>query len=258
MLGIPDNWDVEDREVYWVRVGGGLLEAAEGRRYGPADLAHPPPGGPWQPLEDDGRLVGWTSGPASAEAVQFVEAEAQRLAREQRAHLLQRLGHKMRSAVLALQECARQAAFGRPELLEQLYSQAQDVGRRAAAVEAAALEPQDPARAVVLGAVLNLSAPEARRELPPDAVVRGSEPVLVQALTRACDWIGGGGRVVIQGQRVGIWWRLHITGPSDASRSAAAELGEPLVRLLIDVQLGGWLDVEDAADGPIVIYLPAA
>jgi hypothetical protein len=249
---------VEERERYWVRVGGGLLQATGGRRHGPADTAHPPPGGPWQPLEEGGELVGWTSGTATQEAVTFVQREAGRLTREQRAHLLQRLGHRLRSAVLALQECARQAAFGRPELLEQLYAQAQDVGRRAAAVEAAALEPQDPARAVVLGAVLNLSAPEARRELPPDAVVRGSEPVLVQALTRACEWIGGGGRVVIQGQRVGAWWRLQITGPAEVSPTAAAELGEPLVRLLVDVQLGGWLDTDSAADGPIVIYLPAA
>lgn len=248
---------VEENGRYWVRVGGGLLESPGGRRHGPADTAHPPPGGPWQALEADGRLYGWTSGEASAAGVAYVRAEAQRLLSAERAHLLQRLGHKLRSSVLALQECARQAAFGRPELLEQLYDQAQDVARRAAAVEVAALEPQDPARSVVLGAVLNLAAPDARRELPPDAVVRGSEPTLVQALTRACEWVGGG-RPVIQGQRVGPWWRLQISGPEDgASRGSMAEYGEPLVRLLVEEHLGGWVDTQQYPGGPVVIYLPA-
>lgn len=250
---------MEERDRYWVRIGGGLLESPGGRRHGPADSAHPPPGGPWQALEADGWLYGWTSGEATPAAVAHARAEAQRLQGAERAHLLQRLGHKLRSSVLALQEMARQAAFGRPELLEQLYDQAQDVARRATAVEAAALEPQDPARSVVLGAVLNLSAPDARRELPADAVVRGSEPVLVQALTRACEWVGGGRSVVIQGQRVGPWWRLQISGPEGGdAHGSIAEYGEPLVRLLVEEQLGGWLDAQDFPDGPIVIYLPAA
>lgn len=250
---------MEERDQYWVRIGGGLLESPGGRRWGPADTAHPPPGGPWQALEEDGTLVGWTSGEATQRAIAFTREEAQRLQAAGRAHLLQRLGHKLRSSVLALQECARQAAFGRPELLEQLYDEAQDVTRRAAAVEAAALEPQDPARAVVLGAVLNLSAPDARRELPADAVVRGSEPVLVQALTRAVDWVSGGQPAIIQGQRVGSWWRLQITTEQGAAhRSPIAEYGEPLVRLLVEDHLGGWLDTGSFPDGPIVLYLPAA
>ncbi|MGH7922251.1 MAG: hypothetical protein ACREQM_20285 [Candidatus Dormibacteraceae bacterium] len=250
---------MEERDRYWVRIGGGLLESPGGRRYGPADAAHPPPGGPWQALEEGGVLLGWTSGEATPRAISFVREEAQRLQGAERAHLLQRLGHKLRSSVLALQECARQAAFGRPELLQQVYDEAQDVARRAAAVEAAALEPQDPARAVVLGAVLNLSAPDARRELPADAVVRGSEPVLVQALTRACDWVGGGQPVLIQGQRVGAWWRLQISSEQEPpAHSSIAEYGEPLVRLLVEDQLGGWLDTAAFPEGPIVVYLPAA
>src|SRR5206468_1427929 len=104
----------------------------------------------------------------------------QRLIEEQREHLLGRLGHKLRSSVLALQESARQAAFGRPEMLEGLFEQAQEVGRRAAGLEVAAVEP---------------------KPLP------------------------------------------------------VPELGEPLVRLIVDTQLDGWLDVSrpDGAD----IYLPA-
>ncbi len=250
---------MEERDRYWVRIGGGLLESPGGRRYGPADANHPPPGGPWQALEADGWLYGWTSGEATPAAVAYAQKEAQRLQTAERARLLQRLGHKLRSSVLALQECARQAAFGRPELLEQLYDQAQDVARRATAVEAAALEPQDPARSVVLGAVLNLSSSDARRELPPDAMVRGSEPVMVQALTRACEWVGGGRPVVIQGQRVGPWWRLQISAAEDERPPGSiAEYGEPLVRLLVEDQLGGWLDAQEFPDGPIVIYLPSA
>src|SRR5207237_3688426 len=115
----------------------------------------------------------------------------ERLASEQRDYVLGRLGHKLRSSVLALQESARQAAFGRPELLEAVFEQAQEVGRRAAGLEAAAIEPKDGARGVVLGAVLNLALPAAARDLPPEAVVVGSEPLLVEAFSRAKDWLLG-------------------------------------------------------------------
>ena len=64
------------------------------------------------------------------------------ISEEHRAHLLGRLGHKLRSASLALQESARQAAFGRPELMETVFEQAQEVARRAAALEAAAIQQE--------------------------------------------------------------------------------------------------------------------
>jgi hypothetical protein len=157
--------------------------------------------------------------------------------------------------VLALQEWARQAAYGRHELLEQLHDQAQEVGRRASALEVVALEPLDPARAVVLGAVLNLAAPHATRELPAQAVVRGSEPVLLEALSRTYDWMGGAG-TIIQGRKRGAWWELEFLHSPDWDPSKAGELGEPLVSFLVDARLNGWL--EKRADGRIAIYLPAA
>ncbi|MEA2654754.1 MAG: hypothetical protein QOI23_119, partial [Chloroflexota bacterium] len=103
------------------------------RRHGPADVDFPPPGGPWKPLALNGRLVGWSDSSGLALARRSAEL-GQQLADEHRTYLLSRLGHKLRSAVLALQESARQAAFGRPELLEGVFEQAQEVGRRAAAV----------------------------------------------------------------------------------------------------------------------------
>ena len=174
--------------------------------------------------------------------------------RERRAQLIGRLGHKLRSSVLALQECARQAAFGRPELLEQLYDQAQEVQRRASAIEVVALEPRDPARAVVLGAVLNLAAPHALRELPGDAIVRGSEPILLEALSRAYDWMGGEG-ATIRGERRGDWWQLDLKAAPGRVQLPVPELGEPLVGLLVDAHLEGWLDSSGA--GGAKIYLPA-
>ena len=164
-------------------------------RHGPADRDFPPPGGPWEPVSLNGRLVGWAEHGGLAQARRCAEL-GQLLAEEQRVHLLGRLGHKLRSAVLALQESARQAAFGRPELLEAVFEQAQEVGRRAAAVEAAAIQPKDAARGVVLGAVLNLALPIAARELPSGAVVLGSETALVEAFTRIQDWMGGPGMTI--------------------------------------------------------------
>src|ERR1700682_5498429 len=142
----------------WVRVGGGMESIPDHHRHGPADLEFPPPGGPWEALSLGGRLVGWGDEAGLRVARQCVEL-GQQLIEQHRDHLLGRLGHKLRSSLLALQESARQAAFGRPERLESVYEQAQEVGRRAAALEAAAVRSTDRARGVVLGAVLNLAMP---------------------------------------------------------------------------------------------------
>ena len=237
----------------WVRVGGGMESVPDRQRHGPADSDFPPPGGPWEPLVLNGRLVGWgeKSGLRSAR----ISAETgQRLEHEQREYLLGRLGHKLRSSVLALQESARQAAFGRPEMLEALFEQAQDVGRRAAALEAAAVEPKDVARGVVLGAVLNLALASASREVPADAVIVGSEPVLVEAFTRLGDWLDGGA-IAVAAESVGSWWKIHVTTGGDPKPLPVPEMGEPLVRLIVDTHLNGWLDTR-AEDG-VDVYLPA-
>jgi hypothetical protein len=236
----------------WVRVGGGMESVPDHRRHGPADLEFPPPGGPWEPLVLNGRLVGWAERGGLRMARRSAEL-GQRLVDEQRDHLLGRLGHKLRSSVLALQESARQAAFGRPELLEVVFEQAHEVGRRAAGLEAAAIEPKDSARGVVLGAVLNLALPSAASAVPADAVIVGSEPVLVEAFTRIKDWLGDSLRV--GADRNGSWWRVRVTPAGERKPAAVSELGEPLVRLIVDTHLDGWLDAS-SADG-IDIYLPA-
>ena len=237
----------------WVRVGGGLESVPDHLRHGPADLEFPPPGGPWEPLLLSGRLVGWAANGGLRMARQSAEI-GQRLAHEQRDYLLGRLGHKLRSSVLALQESARLAAFGRPELLEAVFEQAHEVGRRAAALEAAAIEPKDTARGVVLGAALNLALPSATQHLPADAVVLGSEPALVEAFTRVGDWLLGDS-LTVEAERAGSWWRVRVYVTGERSPLPVPELGEPLVRLIVDTQLDGWLDasVPDRAD----IYLPA-
>ena len=237
----------------WVRVGGGLESVPEHERHGPADAEFPPPGGPWEALVLNGRLVGW--GPRSGLRAARQSAEmGQRLIEEQREHLLGRLGHKLRSSVLALQESARQAAFGRPEMLEGLFEQAQEVGRRAAGLEVAAVEPKDSARGVVLGAVLNLAMPFASNDVPADAVVLGSEPLMVEAFTRARDWLLGDS-LSVSAEPMGGWWKVRISATGERKPLPVPELGEPLVRLVVDTQLDGWLDVSrpDGAD----IYLPA-
>ncbi|TMD16359.1 MAG: hypothetical protein E6I27_00660 [Chloroflexi bacterium] len=237
----------------WVRVGGGLELVPDHLRHGPADTEFPPPGGPWEALLLNGRLVGWAERGGLRVARQSAEI-GQRLVNEQRDYLLGRLGHKLRSSVLALQESARQAAFGRPELLEGLFEQAQEVVRRAAGLEAAAVEPKDSARGVVLGAVLNLALPTATNNVPADAVVLGSEPVMVEAFTRIRDWLLGDS-LNVEAQPMGGWWRVQVTAAGERKPLAVPELGEPLVRLIVDTQLDGWLDA-GRSDG-VDIYLPA-
>lgn len=241
-------------EPLWVRVGGGLEELCSGRRHGPADPDFPPPGGPWEEVWVSGRLVGWTSPGWARASLRRVLEEGERISRERRAYLVGRLGHKVRSSVLALQESARQAAFGRGELLQQIYEQAQDLGRRAIALETVAVDPKDPPRAVVIGAVLGRAAAGAHRDLPAQAVVQAREPVLVDAVTRAYEWLGGAGSR-ISGELTGNWWRLEMVAAPDRQPLVVPELGEPLVRHLVDTVLDGWLDAS-CPDGA-VIYLPA-
>ena len=178
------------------------------KRHGPADMSFPPPGGPWEPLALGGRLVGWGEKGGLAAARRSAEL-GQQLVEEERDYLVGRLGHKLRSAVLALQESARQAAFGRPELLETVFEQAQEVGRRAAALEAAAAVPKERARGVVLAAVLNFILPGAARSLPAEATVVGSEPTLVEAFTRLREWVGAD--VTVDADQMGGWWMLGFS-----------------------------------------------
>ena len=242
-----------DAEPEWVRVGGGMESVADHRRHGPADFDFPPPGGPWEPLVLNGKLVGWATQSGLRMARKSAEM-GQRLVDEHRDHLLGRLGHKLRSSVLALQESARQAAFGRPELLDAVFEQAQEVGRRAAGLEAAAIDPKDSARGVVLGAVLNLAVPAAVHDVPPDAAVMGSEPALVEALTRIKDWLVADS-LTVSAEPFGSWWKVRISVTGERRQSAMPELGEPLVRLIVDTRLDGWLDTSrtDGAD----LFLPA-
>ena len=237
----------------WVRVGGGFESVPDHERYGPADTEFPPPGGPWEALILNGRLVGWAERSGLRTARQSAEL-GQRLVNEQREYLLGRLGHKLRSSVLALQESARQAAFGRPEMLEGLFEQAQEVGRRAAGLEAAAMELKDSARGVVLGAVLNLAMPAAANDVPADAVVLGSEPLMVEAFTRLREWLMADS-LNVSAEPMGGWWKVRVTSNGERKPLAVPELGEPLVRLIVDTQLDGWLDASrpDGAD----MYLPA-
>ena len=223
------------------------------QRHGPADFDFPPPGGPWKPLALNGRLVGWAEDAGLALARRSAELGSQRAA-EHRDHLLGRLGHKLRSAVLALQESARQAAFGRPELLETVFEQAQEVARRAAAMEAAAVQPTEGARGVVLGAVLNLALPGADRRLPAEASVLGSEPALVEAFTRARDWMGGQS-LRVEAQLMGSWWKVSVIASGTRQALPVPEMGEPLIRLIVESYLDGWFDTSrpDRAD----FYLPA-
>jgi hypothetical protein len=106
----------------------------------------------------------------------------------------------------------------------------------------------------VLGAVLNLALPIAARELPAGAVVLGSEPALVEAFTRIQEWMGGPG-MTIAAEQVGSWWKISVAPGAERHPLPVPEMGEPLIRLIVDTNLEGWLDASrpDGAD----VYLPA-
>jgi len=83
--------------------------------------------------------------------------------------------------------------------------------------------------------------------------VLGSEPALVEAFSRAKDWLGDGLKVVAE--PVGVWWRVRIETSGPRRPLSVPEMGEPLLRLIVDTHLDGWLDA--AAPHSVAIYLPA-
>src|SRR2546430_1268613 len=87
-----------------------------------------------------------------------------------------------------------------------------------------------------------------------DAAVVGSEPVLVEAFTRLGEWLAGDSLRVVA-EPMGEWWKIRATVVGTRRPLTVPELGEPLIRLIVDMQLDGWLDASrpDGAD----VYLPA-
>jgi hypothetical protein len=84
--------------------------------------------------------------------------------------------------------------------------------------------------------------------------VLGSETALVEAFTRIQEWMGGAG-MTIAAEPVGSWWKVSVAPGGERRPLAVPEMGEPLVRLIVDTRLEGWLDSgrPDGAD----IYLRA-
>jgi hypothetical protein len=60
---------------------------------------------------------------------------------------------------------------------------------------------------------------------------------------------------VIRGELEGHWWRLEVEASPHRRPLVIPELGEPLVRYLVDTHLDGWLDA--GLPDRVVIYLPA-
>ena len=90
--------------------------------------------------------------------------------------------------------------------------------------------------------------------MPADASVVGAEPLLVEAFSRARDWLLGDS-LNVTAQPLGAWWKVSLTSVGERKPLPVPELGEPLVRLIVDTHLDGWLDTSrtDGAD----LYLPA-
>jgi hypothetical protein len=102
--------------------------------------------------------------------------------------------------------------------------------------------------------VLNLAMPAATGYVPSDAAVLGSETVMVEAFSRVRDWLMGDS-LSVEAEGMGGWWRVRVTSGGERKPLPVPELGEPLVRLIVDTQLDGWLDTSDPDH--VDIYLPA-
>ena len=238
----------------WYRVGGGLERSAGGGfdRAGPADREHPPERG-LRPLLQAGVLVGWADD-SDLWTAEVARAAGQLRLRERREHLVERLDHKVRGGLLALEAAVASAAGGSMTLMEQAYDLAREVRSRAEALSAVVVEPREPPRALVLRAAIGLAGGADADGVPVEAVVNGSEQVLRETTARVRDWMGGED-VAFAAVRDGGWWRVDVrrSGPPV---SDAPELREMLVRHLVDVRLSGWLAPPDGER--VSFFLPAA
>jgi hypothetical protein len=65
----------------------------------------------------------------------------------------------------------------------------------------------------------------------------------------------GGQGLTIAAEPVGSWWKVRVAATGARRPLPVPEMGEPLLRLIVDMHLDGWLDTShpDRAD----IYLPA-
>jgi hypothetical protein len=76
----------------------------------------------------------------------------------------------------------------------------------------------------------------------------------MDAFTRVRDWLGAE-EMTVDAEAVGEWWKVSVRGEGSRHQLSVPEMGEPLVRLLVDTRLDGWLDARDARAPEI--YLPA-
>jgi hypothetical protein len=65
----------------------------------------------------------------------------------------------------------------------------------------------------------------------------------------------GGEGLAVEAELVGSWWKVRISGDGPRRPLAMPELGEPLIRLIVETQLDGWFDASDPDHADI--YLPA-
>jgi hypothetical protein len=65
----------------------------------------------------------------------------------------------------------------------------------------------------------------------------------------------GDQRLTIAADPVGSWWRVRVGAGGPRPTLSVPELGEPLIRLIVETHLDGWLDAShpDHAD----FFLPA-
>ena len=76
----------------------------------------------------------------------------------------------------------------------------------------------------------------------------------MEAFTRAQEWMGGQ-TLTVAAELLGSWWRVRVGATGPRRPLAVPEMGEPLIRLIVETHLDGWFDASQAdyAD----FYLPA-
>ncbi len=166
---------------------------------------------------------------------------------EARRRLVHRLDHKLRSSLLLLRENALRS--GSPAL----YDLAEEALRRASGLSAAAVPAADEPRPLRPAAVLASVIPGVVIEGEAGAIAIAPEADLKSLLGRLPGWLGGGLRFRLES--VPGWCVLDVSAAEPAPPDEVPELGEPLVRLIVEEGLGGGLEVP--GPGRAVLRLPA-
>lgn len=167
---------------------------------------------------------------------------------EDRRRLALRLEHRLRSTLMLLQESARRSGS------EAMYDLAAEALRRAGGLASAAVPPGGETRPVHLASAIMSALPGAACGGDRGLAASVPDGDLRTVLGLLPGWLGPDLSITLRANPELLLMEISAPGPAPAME--VPEMGEPLIRILVEENLRGTLEVGEGATA--IIGLPAA